>query len=192
MKIKRVGSIVGCTLLAWPCWVSALPEDSSNPYAVITERNVFHLNPIPLPPPPEAPKEDLPQIKLSGFFKIGKKTRALFSSAPKKKEETWTYYNLAEGEKEGVLEVVKIDEAEGKVEVLNTGRPATLTLKEDTIESAAAAVPGAPGKQGPENHRPPLPGMPGRSFAPQGANMTRAGWPGTAPPTRQRRTSVGQ
>jgi hypothetical protein len=193
MNIKRAGSIL--ILLAGPWLVSALPEDSSNPYAVITERNVFHLNPIPPPPPAEAPKEDLPVIKLSGFFKVSKKTHALFSSAPKKKDEAWTYYNLAEGEKEGVLEVVKIDEAEGKVEILNTGRPATLTLKEDTLEPVAAAAPRAPGKQGPGAPGPPLPGMPSRPFSNPAASMTRAGWPGggtTSAPMRQRRTPVPQ
>jgi hypothetical protein len=167
---------------------STLPEDSSNPYAVITERNVFHLNPVPPPPPPEAPKQDLPDIKLSGFFKIGLKTRALFSSAPKKKDEVWTYYNLAEGEKEGALEVVRIDEAEGKVEILNSGRPATLTLQEDTIKSVAATGPSARGTPEPGNHHPGLPGLPGRSFP---ANMTRAGWPGTETPMRQRRMALG-
>ncbi|MGO8696849.1 MAG: hypothetical protein ACLQVY_03920 [Limisphaerales bacterium] len=191
MNIKRAGIILGCVLLAGPRPASALPVDSTNPYAVISERNVFHLNPIPPPPPPEPSKADLPVIKLSGFFKVGKKTRALFSSAPAKKDETWTYFNLAEGEKEGVLEVVRIDEADGKVDVLNTGTPATLTLKEDVI----AASPGAPGKQGPVRYGLPVPGMPRRSFPTPGAGMTRAGWPGGGPtstPMRPRRTPVPQ
>jgi hypothetical protein len=191
MNIKRARIILGCLLLAGSRQASALPEGSSNPYAVISERNVFHLNPIPPPPPAEPSKADLPVIKLSGFFKVGKKTRALFSSAPKKKDETWTYFNLAEGEKEGVLEVVKIDEADGKVEVLNTGTPATLTLKEDTI----AASPGAVGKQVSGGSGPPAPGMPRRSFPTPGAGMTRAGWPGGGPtstPMRPRRTPVAQ
>lgn len=178
MNIERVGIILGCILLAGTCLASALPENSSNPYVIISERNVFHLNPIPPPSPAEPSKADLPVIKLSGFFKVGKKTRALFSSQPKKKEELWTFYNLAEGEKEGALEVVKIDEADGKVEILNTGTPATLTLKQDSMETAAAAGPGAPRKPGPGGRSPPAPGIPRRTFPTPGEAMTRVGWPG--------------
>src|SRR5208337_401721 len=129
----RAGGLLGCVLLAGPALVSALSQDASNPYSIISERNVFHLNPPPPPPEPEKPKLDLPVIKLSGFFKVGHKTRALFSSAPGKKEDGWTYYNLAEGEKDGVLEVLKIEESDGKVEILNSGTRATLSLKEDSL-----------------------------------------------------------
>lgn len=184
---------MGCFLLLSCGWLSARSQDAArdpNPYAVISERNVFHLNPIPPPPAPEAPKADLPVIKLSGFFKIGTKTRALFSSLPKKKEEAWTFYNLAEGEKEGILEVLKIDEAEGKVEVLNTGTRVTLTLKDDAIAPGEAAGPGKLAHQNRGAHPFP-PGMPARRvFTPPG--MTRAGaTPGT-PPTRQRRIPLQQ
>ena len=93
-----------------------------------------------------------------------------------------------------MLEVVKIDEADGKVEILNTGAPATLTLKEDTIEPGQAAGPAqmasktmsaAPLRR---HACPPL-------FPPPGAGMTRAGWPGaglTCQPMRPRRTPVPQ
>lgn len=193
--MKRAGSLLGCILLVGPGLVPTFSEDASNPYSVISERNVFHLNPPPPPPEPEKTKADLPVIKLSGFFKVGARTRALFSSMPKKKEDRWTYYNLAEGEKEGVLEVVKIDEADGKVDIMNSGTRATLTLKDDTVAPMAAAAPPAPS----EGQKLPLPGMPARRPfpAPGGAAMARGlpganGTNGGLSPMRQRRMPVNQ
>jgi hypothetical protein len=192
MNMKRAGRLLGCVLLAGSGLASALSQDASNPYSVISERNVFHLNPPPPPPEPEKPKVDLPVIKLSGFFKVGAKTRALFSSVSKNKEEGWIYYNLAEGEKDGILEVVKIDEAEGKVDILNSGTRATLTLKEDSLTPAMAASAAASPGAGPG---PPSPGMPPRRpFAPGGPAMARGapGANGGLSPMRQRRTPVPQ
>jgi hypothetical protein len=195
MNTKRASRLLGCLFLAGPGLLRALPQDtSSNPYSIISERNVFHLNPPPPPPEPEKPKVDLPVFKLSGFCKIGSKTRALFSSASSKKEEGWSYYSLAEGEREGNLEVVKIDEAQGTVDILNSGTPATLSVKEDSLTPAAPApapavatawAAGRPGL--------PLPGMPSRRPFQGGASMAR-GYPGVTGPTpmRQRRMPVPQ
>jgi hypothetical protein len=119
---------------------AAVPDDNSNPYALISERNVFHLNPIPDPPPPQdTPKVDLPVIKLSGFLRIGKTTHALFSYSPKDSKLGPMYYDLANGEKDGILEVVTIHEDRGEVEIINSGTPLTLSLKNDTLEIKAAA-----------------------------------------------------
>jgi hypothetical protein len=82
-------------------------------------------------------------IKLSGFLKIGTQTRALFSSLPKDKKDGPTYYNLADGEKDGILEVVRIHEDKGQVEIINSGTPATLSLKDDSLAADAAAAPPA-------------------------------------------------
>jgi hypothetical protein len=178
--------------------VSALSQDASNPYSTISERNVFHLNPPPPPPEAEKVKVDVPAIKLSGFFKVGTKTRALFSSESKKKDEGWTYYNLAEGEKNGILEVVKIDEPNGKVDIVNSGIPATLSLKEDSLQVTAPAAPAAAGGPPKPGGRPsPFPaGMPGRAnYANPEGPMARGlpGNNGSLPnPARPRRAPVQQ
>jgi hypothetical protein len=108
------------------------PDEAPDPYAVISERNIFHLNPMPPEPSPEPPKVELPVIKYYGFFKVGHVTKALFCSLPKDKKEEPTYYNLAEGEKAGFLELVKIRFDKGEVDVVNSGTAMTLSLKEDS------------------------------------------------------------
>src|ERR1035441_2153142 len=74
-------------------------DDASNPYSVIVERNIFHLNPPPPPPEPEKPKIELPVVKITGFVNIGNKSKVLFVSEPKDKKDGAIYYSLAEGEK---------------------------------------------------------------------------------------------
>jgi hypothetical protein len=108
-------------------------DDASGPYAVISERNMFHLNPVPPETGPEPPKVELPVVKFSGFFRVGSVTKALFCSLPKDKKEEPSYYNLSEGEKSGFLEVVKIHFEKGEVEVVNSGVAMTLTLKDDSL-----------------------------------------------------------
>ena len=197
MNLKATARLLACLFLlaqGWPLAAGA-PDDDADPYAVISERNVFHLNPIPPPPPPpEAPKADLPVIKLSGFLKIGKTTHALFSSTPKDKKEEPMYFNLADGEKEGILEVVKIHEDKGEVEIINSGTPLTLSLKKDTLDPTAPA----PNKGAPANSdlargpRPPgvpdqIPGRSAYRFPVPGQGAGAGGPPAFPMPTRRTR-----
>ncbi len=169
MNIKATAGLLGCLFLFAQAWrvAGAVPDEDSNPYVVISERNVFHLNPLPPPPAPAAPKVELPEIKLSGFLRIGKTTHALFSYSPKDKKEVPIYYDLADGQKEGILEVVRIHEEKGEVEIINSGTPLTLSLKDDTLEPK-----GPPSNKGRQEDSPParfsrFPGglehMPGRA-----------------------------
>jgi hypothetical protein len=168
MNFTAAAGLLGCLLLLarGGSAAAAVPDENANPYSVISERNVFHLNPIPPPAPPaETPKADLPEIKLSGFLKIGKSTHALFSSRPKDKKEAPIYYDLVDGEKEGILEVVKIHEDKGEVEIVNSGTPVTLSLKNDAIKESPLAK-GAEADAGrPHDHRSTFEPehMPGRS-----------------------------
>jgi hypothetical protein len=179
MKFTAAARLLGCLLLlarGGPRAAAQSAEDS-NPYAIISERNVFHLNPPPPPAPVETKKEELPEIKLSGFLRIGKTTHALFSCKPKDNKDGPIYYDLADGEKQGILEVVKIHDDKGAVEIINSGTAATLTLKEDSIKEAPAkgalansAGPPAPGERFPPGaehlparsaYRSPVPGQNG-------------------------------
>jgi hypothetical protein len=135
MKLRTAVWLFGCLVLALGGAADPLVpvapdvDDPSGPYAVISERNMFHLNPVPPEAGPEPPKVELPVVKFFGFFRVGRVTKALFCSLPKDKKEEPTYYNLSEGEKSGFLEVVQIHFEKGEVEVVNSGVTMTLTLK---------------------------------------------------------------
>jgi hypothetical protein len=161
------------------------PDAAANPYAVISERNVFHLNPPPPPPAPEEPpKADLPEIKLSGFLKIGNTTHALFSSSPKDKKDGPTYYDLVDGEKQGILEVVKIHEDKGEVEIINSGTAATLNLKDDSLEPKTASATEGEKKEHHPHFGPPGAGPPGIGQAEGSPRANPFGFP--IPPRRTR------
>lgn len=137
------------------------PDASGNPYAVIVERNVFRLNPIPPPPEPVKAKPDLPKVKITGFINLGGRDKVLFVAEPKDKKDGPLYYTLAEGERsgDGKLELVKIHPGQDAVDIINDGTPATLTTKDDTLAPASApTTPGESKENQPPGHR----GMAGR------------------------------
>jgi hypothetical protein len=142
--------------------LAAAADDPANPYSVIVERNVFHLNPPPPPPEAEKPKVDLPVIKITGFVNIGNQSKALFVSQPKDKKDEPTYYSLAEGEKSGTLELVKIHPGEEGVDIINDGVPATLTVKDNSLVPSTDASPAEEKGGSPEPKRGN--GIPGRSM----------------------------
>lgn len=174
---KRAAGLLFLMALAsgmWPLVLRAAPDSpdgNANPYAVITERNIFHLTDPPVPPPPEKPKVELPVVKITGFVNIGNVSKAMFVSQPKDKKEDPTYYSLAEGEKgsDGTheFEVVKIHPLEDAVDVINDGTPVTLTVKDDSLGPSGPPA-AAPAGEGEPHGRPG--GMPGRPNFP-GRNM---------------------
>ncbi len=114
---------------------------NGNPYTLVVSRNVFHLN--PQPPPPAAPTNTVVAgtIKLTGLIKsTGEPIRALFVNVAKEATNT-TFYNLAEGERDRELELVKIHEDQEMAEVIHNGTHLTVMLK----DSKPAGIPGAPG-----------------------------------------------
>jgi hypothetical protein len=141
-----------------------------NPYEIIGERNVFHLNPEPKLEV-EPPKPDLPVIKLSGFIGDNGHVRALFASMPKNATDEPTYFNLGEGERDGILELRKIDYEQQEVEIVNSGTPMRLNMQEDGFKANAAATT-APQPAGPFRRQIPV----ARSLPMQ---QHRAGLPGS-------------
>lgn len=174
-------------------------DDASNPYSVIVERNIFHLNPPP-PPPSETDKakEELPVVKITGFVNIGNTSRGLFLSQPKDKKEGPFYYSLAEGEKssDGKFELVKISPAQDEVDVINAGVAMKLTVKDNSLGETPAPTAAAPAQQEERHH--PGNGMPGRPMFPPGRTPPPGmpGLPGAGNgfsfPARARRTPPSQ
>lgn len=134
----RIVLLCVCCLAVQKTWAgnpSSRPtsgtSSSDNPYRVIFERNVFHLNPQPIPVPYEPPPPPLPDIKICGFVVEAGHARALFACVPKDAKQPELYYDLTEGERDGILQLVKIHLAEQAAEVINSGVPMTLTLREN-------------------------------------------------------------
>ncbi|MDB6057431.1 MAG: hypothetical protein JWO95_1275 [Verrucomicrobiales bacterium] len=115
---------------------TAAPEqDDSNPYSAIVHANVFHLTEPPKPQPKEDPAIlNLPKVNITGFRKRdGEPLRALFATVPKDPKEAAKYFNLAEGEKEDILELKRIDPDQESVDVIIAGTPTTLTVKSNSF-----------------------------------------------------------
>lgn len=123
------------------------------PYQKIVERNPFGLNPpaAPAPPPPpvEVPK---PDVTLTGITSLLGRPKAYLMT--KDAKGTPEYLSLSVGERVGSLEVLEIQQTEGKVKIRNAGREISLNFKDNGVKTASAPTP------------PPPPGTPG---APGGA-----------------------
>jgi hypothetical protein len=135
-----------------------VPEEA-NPYSVISDRNVFHLNPPPPPPAAEAPKPaDLPKIMLTGFVGKGSSMKVLLAIPPSRDtKESITYLSLSLGDREHDVQLVKIHLDKEEVEIMNSGTAQTLSAKSNSYAAlAASSRPAAapPGEKGvPGIHR---------------------------------------
>jgi hypothetical protein len=166
--MKRDERVLICTVagVAFCLAASAVTSDPpGSPYQGIVDRNVFGLKPPPPPPDPEATKPPPPKMFLTGITTILGNKRALMKMTPPAKpgepakEQSFT---LGEGQREGDLEVLHIDEVAGTVKVSVYGTVATLDFDNNGVKAAAAPAPG-PGPAPPGFV--PKPGAPG-SFNP--------------------------
>jgi hypothetical protein len=178
----RVGKMLGCLMGSFIVCAgaqAATPDSPASPYQPIVERNVFGLKPPPPPPaPPEPPKPEPSKILLTGITTIlGNKRALLKATMPAKppqqgkpaepvKEQA---YMLAEGQRDGDLEVLEIDEKAGTVKVNELGTVRTLNFQDNGVKltstppPATAGIPGAP--PNPIGAIPP----PANPYAPPGA-----------------------
>ena len=112
-----------------------VPDPKLGQYQTIPERNIFGLR----PPPSEAlstnPPAQLPKITLTGITTILGNKRALMMLAPPNLKPGDTNKEmsliLTEGERQGDVEVLQIDEKRGSVKVSNSGTLMTLTFEKD-------------------------------------------------------------
>ena len=121
----------------------ASPTSSGNPYHQIVERNVFGLR----PPPParlEPPPAPSPKVRLTGITTIlGNKLALLkiqFPAQPSKpvKEESCV---LAEGQRDGLIEVLEINEKTAQVKVDNSGTVSVITFEKPSPTPTGIASP---------------------------------------------------
>jgi hypothetical protein len=172
---RALGLILSGIALSASLW-TLNADVAGSPYQGIVERNVFNLRPPPTPadntPPPVPP----PRITLTGITTILGNKRALMKALepPKPPEPAREVsYILAEGQRDGDIEVIAIDERAGSVKVNNHG-----TIQELSFDKDGQKLP---------NNPPPLiapPGLPGAATPPPYANAVKPPTPGlrTIPP----------
>lgn len=212
-KMARIGLLVGAILPgplgSYPAAADVAPpaapadrapasvgaaDDNSNPYAVIVDRNVFRLNP---PPPPvsanSGPPPDLPEVKLSGFIQTENDWKVLLAVTMKSGNSQTpeaSFLTMSEGEKQGVVELLKVYPSEEKVEIVDSGTKMTLSMKDNGFKSKPGAAAAAGQRGGAPAVRPagiqpsppgvtPQPGLPGMGAAPQFGGQNPDGSQGT-------------
>jgi hypothetical protein len=142
-------AFTGVAATAHPSSTSDGAGDNSNPYAIIIDRNIFRLNPPPPPKDTEKKPVDLPKVYLNGIIKIGDDVRVLFSIPPKDAKSQTTYFKLAPGEKDDVLELVRIHPDQQEVDVLVSGTAMTLSMLSNSLASAGGKAAGGAKASGP-------------------------------------------
>jgi hypothetical protein len=164
---EMLAGIAGAFVLGAGAIAADTADSSSNPYQGIVERNAFALKPPPPLPDTTPEKPPAPKFFLTGITDIVGKKLALFKSdptpgkpgQPASKEES---YMLAEGQRQGDVEVMTIDKIARIVKMSYAGTVMTLDFTNNAAKVAAGAPPpgGAPGVPG--QAPPPGIAIPGR------------------------------
>jgi hypothetical protein len=144
--MKHGEKMLVCILAAFALCAAAnavTANSSGSPYQSVVERNVFGLKPPPPPPDPEANKPPPPKMFLQGITTFGGIKRALLKTQmpakpgePPKGEQSFV---LAEGQRDGDIEVLEIDAKGGTVKVNDFGMIATLDFEHNGIKTVTAA-----------------------------------------------------
>lgn len=173
---------------------SASIADDSNPYSAITKANVFHLTEPPKPAEkPDQALINLPKVNISGFVRHAEEpVHALFATVPKDPKESPKYFNLAEGEKEDILQVVKIYPNQDAVDVIIAGTPVTLTTKSNSFVQPLPPPPkgGVPAAPAVVAYNPPAQ-QPVPAQAPYSGGVVVAGGGSSAPVGGSSVTTIG-
>lgn len=143
-----------------------MPNAGSGTFQQIPKRNVFGLKEPEQPSPTNAPPQ-IPRLILTGITTILGNKRALLKEQPLAQPGRTAdpakdiSYILTEGQREGSVEVLQIDEKVGSVKVLNSGVIMTLTFEKDGAKLPVTPPPGnAPGMAaGIGGVQPALPGV---------------------------------
>jgi hypothetical protein len=121
-------------------WASAMAVAAApNPYENIPLRNMFNLvSHKPEPPEPPAVIKPAPEYKLAGIAGFGSNKWALISRAyPGKPPEQFI---LRDGEREGALEVLRVDEVANVVRLHNDGSIVELTFSTNAVAHSDLAT----------------------------------------------------
>jgi hypothetical protein len=150
--MMRGGKILVCVVSAFAAgtMAKALVADApGTAYQGIVDRNVFALKPPPPPVPVEPPKPPAPNITLTGITTILGRKQALMKAqvSPKPGEPAKEVsYILTEGQRDGDVEVIAINEKAGTVKVNNQGVIQELNFEKNGVKLPSTPPPaGSPG-----------------------------------------------
>lgn len=143
MKRGTVTGILG-TIIVAGFSLGAFADVTENPYQVIIDRNPFGLKPIP--PPPEAPKQEVPvtpppEIKLTGITTLGAFPKVFLQLEDKQTKKADFPPPLAAGETYKELTVVSIDVDNNTVRIRNGDAESTLDFEKNGVKATVAAAP---------------------------------------------------
>jgi hypothetical protein len=142
---------------------------TGNLYQGIVDRNLFGLKSPPPPPSLESTKPPPPKVWLTGITTIlGNKRALLKMTLPAKLGEPAREqsFALGEGERDGDIEVLEINEKVRTVKIEDYGTIMTLDFDKDGVKVAAGAVAGPAGA--PARPVGPVPGPGANPSVPSG------------------------
>ncbi len=153
--MRCISQVLLCALIALliPAEARAVvPDQDPGHFQVIPERNVFALKAPPQAvatnPPPAVPKLLLTGITtVLGNKRAFLKELALTPPGAKPDQSKDLYLMLTEGQREGNVEVLQIDERAGSVKVNNSGNITTLTFEKDGEKLPSTPLAAGPGAQ---------------------------------------------
>ena len=160
-------TVLMVTCLAGSLWLCAsaraiVPDSGDNPYAAIVERNVFGLKPPTAAVDPASVKPPPPNITLTGLTTILGKKRALMKvllpSAKPGQPPAETSLMLAEGQRDGEIEVLGVDIKGGMASVDDYGTITNLTFDKNGVKGGPAPPSNQPGVVGAVPAPQPAPG----------------------------------
>jgi hypothetical protein len=165
----------------------AVADPGRNAYQTIADANPFRLKPIPVAVPVsvDPPKAPMSQLVLTGITDILGEKMALLEVQPPNNGKK-AYLTLSEGQRDGDIEIVSIDEKAGVVQVVNQGTPLsldfTIASKNVSASMPSATIPAAtPGGAFPGVISTPKPAVI-RTIRTSAAVTSGATPPGTATP----------
>jgi hypothetical protein len=121
------GLVMGASVcVAQPAVISGA---TGNPYTPIVDRNIFGLLPPPDPnaKPQISPDADLPKITANGIMDVFGREKVLFKTTGKAGDKD-VYYDLAVGQSEDDIEVVRVDRKADIVTFNNHGDEEQIAL----------------------------------------------------------------
>jgi hypothetical protein len=145
MSKKRNIRTIVCLASSLFLGSGALADSQNERYQGIVERNVFGLKPVPIQEPVQQPDPPLPKIILRGITTIFGDTdkrvlmKVVFAAARPNEQPTEQSLILAPGQRDGVVEVLEINEKTRTVKLTNSGKTMTLILDETASPSATGS-----------------------------------------------------